>query len=192
MVHQRKSVDEIKSVEEFRREAYEYAKTNLPPEQVGRNFDVISEADRRSREVLDRIFLRQRIIHDVEPSTETEIFGQKLKTPIMIAPMARMAEWFKDGVGKMFVATQKTGSMTWIASLSTEFYAEYVKTNPTVFIMKPSADREKILRELKIAEQMGCVALGIDVDSGGNTGKRWGRMKPLSVAELKKIRRNLS
>ncbi|MFH0748981.1 MAG: alpha-hydroxy-acid oxidizing protein [Candidatus Bathyarchaeota archaeon] len=191
MARPENAVGTIRSVEELRKAAYEIAKATLPPEQVDRNFELTSEADRRSREVLDHICLKQRILHNVEPATDTEIFGQKLKTPVMIAPMARMAEWFEDGVGKMFAATQNTGSMTWIASLSKEFYAKYAQTNPTVFIMKPLADREKVLRELKIAEQTGCVALGIDVDSGGNTGERGGRMKPLSGGELAKIRKNL-
>ena len=86
----------------------------------------------------------------------------------MIAPMASMATMFEDGVGKMCAATREAGSMTWVAYYTNEL-TKYAKTNPIVFIMKPLADREKLLNELKVAEQEVCVAVGIDVDSGGDS-----------------------
>lgn len=170
------------------------AKKSLQLRQMGRYFDTTVESDKRSREVLDRIFFKQKIIHAIEPSTETKFLGHMLKTPIMTAPMASMATMFEDGVGKMCAATRETGSMTWIAFCSREFYTKHAKTNPIVYIMKPIADREKLLDNLKIAEQEGCVAVGIDVDSGGDTGGdgRFGAMRPLSVDELKKMRRSVS
>ena len=64
--------------------------------------------------------------------------------------------------------------------------------------MKPVADRVKLLNELQIADKEGCVAIGIDVDSGGetygSTGRenRWGPEKTLSVNELKKMRKSVS
>lgn len=199
MAQEKKKVSEINSVEEFKKEAQEIMKKSTSPEQMNRYFGFNGEGDKRSREVLDRIFFKQQIIHDIEPSTDTEILGQKLKTPIMIAPMASMATLFEDGIGKMCKATAETGSLTWIAFYSKEYYGKHVKTNPIVFIMKPVADREKLLNELKIADQEGCVALGIDVDSGGDTfgssggeRPRWGPEKALSVDELKKIRKSLS
>ena len=105
---------------------------------------------------------------------------------------------FEDGIGKMCAATREVGSMTWIAFYSKEYYGKHVKTNPLVFIMKPVADREKLLSELTIADNEGCVAVGIDVDSGGETmfgtglRGRWGPEKPLSVKELKKMRDSVS
>lgn len=196
MTSERKAVKEISSIEELKREAQQVAKKTLPPEQIERYFGAVVESDKRSREVLDRIFFKQKIIHDIAPSTETKFLGHTLKTPIMIAPMASMATMFEDGIGKMCTATNETGSMPWVAFYSKEYYGKHVKTNPIVFIMKPIADREKLLKELMIAEQEGCVALGIDVDSGGDTSRggagRWGAEKPLSLDELKKIRGSVS
>lgn len=199
MAQEKKKIGDISSIEEFKKMAMDYWKSTAP-EQMSRQFGFNGEGDKRSREVLDGIFFRQQIMHDIEPSTDTEIFGQKLKTPIMIAPMASMATMFEDGVGKMCAATREVGSMTWVAFYSKEYYGKHVKTNPIVFIMKPVVDREKLLNELKIADHEGCVAVGIDVDSGGETlgvsaerlGGRWGPEKPLSVNELKKIRKSVS
>jgi len=133
------------------------------------------------------------MIHNIETSTETEVLSQKLKTPIMIAPMASMATIFEDGVGKMCNAASETGSLTCVAFYGKEYYGKHAKTHPIVFVMKPLADREKLLNNLKTAEEEGCVALGIDIDSAAaQSGGNWGALKPLSVDELKKIKQNLS
>jgi len=195
---QEKKISDFTSFEELKEEAMKIMGKTLSQEQMTRQFGFKGPGDKRSRDVLDNIFFKQQIIQDIEPKTDIELFDQKLKTPIMIAPMASMATMFEDGIGKMCAATREVGSMTWVAFYSKEHYGKHVKTNPLVFIMKPVADREKLLNELKIADAEGCVALGIDVDSGGETmfrmgaGGRWGFEKPLSINELKKIRESVS
>jgi len=192
MANNRKTIKDINSITEFKDEALLIAKKKIP-RQIRRYFETIVESDKRSREVFDKIFFRQKIIHNINPSTECKFLDYSLKTPIMIAPMASMATMFEDGVGKMCAATDRTGSITWMAFHSREHYAKHAKINPIVYIEKPLEDRTTLLNKLKMAEQEGCIAVGIDVDSGGDRGERWGGpLKPLSVDELKKIRENLS
>jgi len=213
MMNEEKAITEIRSAEESRRKALPIAEKRFPPHLVASWFSEsggseTGASDRRSREVLDWIYFRQRIIHDVKPSTTVEFLGYALKTPLMIAPMASMATLFEDGVGKMCAATRETGSMTWIASIPRELLRKYTKANPMVYIEKPLADRDQLFSKLKVAEQEGCVAVGVDVDSGGghkrgdifggsvgpsgNETSRETPWKPLSAEELREIRGKLS
>lgn len=193
MSDQVKSVKDIRNAEEFRNEALSVLRQK-GIRQVGRNyFETTVPCDRRAREVLDKIFFRQKIIHNIQPSTETTFLGHSLKTPIMIAPMASMATLFEDGVGTMCAATHEAGSMTWMAFHSKDYYSKHAKTHHIVYIEKPLTDRDKLLEKLKTAEQEGCAALGIDVDSGADSAATtWGPLKSLSVEELREIRKNLS
>lgn len=185
----------IKSTQDFRKEALPIAKARFSTQRLDNLFNIRGSSDKRSRKVIDCIFFKQRIIHNIVPSTETKFLGLKLKIPLMIAPMASMATLFEDGIGLMCDATLKTGSLTWIASNPKKLYVKHTKENPIVFIEKPLADRKLLLNKLITAEEEGCIAVGVDIDSAGRQiviNKVKSIWKPLNVNELRDLRKNLS
>jgi isopentenyl diphosphate isomerase/L-lactate dehydrogenase-like FMN-dependent dehydrogenase len=205
MTEKRKALSDIWTVEALRQEALKLAaqQGDTVSPQRG-SVPTHSASDRRSRDVFDRIFFKQQIIHDMAPSTEIEFLGYSLKTPIMIGPMRAMATFIEDGVGQMCTATHATGSMTWIASNPMEFYAQHASTYPLVYIEKPLADRRLLLTKLAEAERAGCIAVGVDVDSSGRgpmgvlpdamtqARYRMAPVKSMSVEELYELQRRLS
>jgi isopentenyl diphosphate isomerase/L-lactate dehydrogenase-like FMN-dependent dehydrogenase len=199
MTASNQDVQALRSADEFRRVALPLAEKRFSPLHVASLFDrggsETGSTDRRNREVLDRIRFRQRIIHNVVPSTDATFLGHELATPIMIAPMATMASLVEDGVGQMCTAARDVGSMTWTASNSPDVYDRHAGVYPLVDIEKPFADRDRLLQRLQMAERAGCFAVGVDVDSSGGHKRgdqfRERPWKPLDTEELQRIKTTL-
>jgi isopentenyl diphosphate isomerase/L-lactate dehydrogenase-like FMN-dependent dehydrogenase len=193
-------IQSLRSVDEVRQAALPLAEQRWSPPHVASLFDrggsETGSTDRRNREVLDRIRFRQRIIHDVVPSTDATFLGHALATPIMIAPMATMAGLIEDGVGQMCTAARDVGSMAWTASNRPDVYDRHAGVSPLVDIEKPFADRDRLLQRLQMAERAGCFAVGVDVDSSGGHKRgdqfRERPWKPLDVGELRAIKAALA
>jgi len=192
-------------VEEIRRKSLEIAKNRgISTEHIRFYWeDAGSETGasvRRNKEIISKIFFKQRIIHDVEPSTETEFFGVKVKTPIMIAPMRMMETYIENGIPKMAAAAKETETILWMgAPMPRGTTKDYIHLAPMVHINKCNKDRELLLTRLREAEECGCVGVGVDVDSSGglrlehrpiNRSKLpW---KPLSISELRALRKEIN
>lgn len=62
-------------------------------------------------------------------------------------------------------AAKKLGVLNWIGMEPDDEYAEIIEdAGPTVRIIKPFAEHERIYQEIKTAERLGAVAVGIDID----------------------------
>jgi len=127
---------------------------------------------------LASIKLNMRVIHDaVQPDTTIEIFGQKLQTPIMAAPIgsaknAGGAITDLEMITALVVGSHLAGSLGWIGDpANAKMYEDGLSAMRAagrgIAIIKPRIDQQEILALFKLAQAAGAVALGLDIDGAG-------------------------
>ncbi|KWU02823.1 glycolate oxidase [Lactobacillus crispatus] len=135
------------------------------------------DANVHNRAYLDNILVEMRVIDAVEPDLTTTIFGKKYASPLTLAALSHLNKVLPDKSRKPMqekVATaKKMNVLNWIGMESNEDYREIVRdAGDTVRIVKPYADHEQIIGELRLAEELGAVAVGMDIDHvPGENGK---------------------
>lgn len=130
---------------------------------------------RWNQEAFGRIKLRMSVIHEVKNSdTSVNLFGMKLKTPIIPAPMGGSVEQLMEDVFKEIIkGSKKAGTIATVGMNKRheiEEICEYGKKAacPIIWIVKPLENLDKLLSWFRRAEKAGCTAVGIDMDSIGN------------------------
>ena len=146
-----------------------------------------------NREYFNCLRLKMRLIDSKEADTSCEIFGCRLKTPIMSGAMSGMVNIEKDPLRKTARGLKEAGSLMWVGIGTNQELESLVKEGaPVVKISKPYADNEKIIEKISFAEDIGAIAVGIDIDFfyGGKRGDTIvmpKAMGPKTLAELKDI-----
>ncbi len=147
-------------------------------------------------EFFKTIGLKLRTIDARPADTATELFGQRLATPIIAGAMSNPGVKELTAPLVCWAAGMKeAASLMGVGIAGADAFAEVMKVGvPTYRIVKPFRDRRKMFAELQEAEKLGAVAVGTDIDFGlGNKAghKQFfaGEMAPLSCAELTDLRR---
>lgn len=127
------------------------------------------DANVYNRAYLDNILVEMRVIDSVEPDMTTELFGRKYSSPLTLAALSHLNKVLDDKTRKPMqekaAAAKDLNVLNWIGMETNEEYKEIVAAGgDTVRIIKPFADHDKIFEEIKVAEETGAVAVGIDID----------------------------
>ena len=133
---------------------------------AGFSWDGISV--RQNRTAYDEIALRPRMLIDVsERNKQLEIFGTKLATPMIIAPMAFQGMAHAEGEVEMACAAEIAGTIMTLSTLANRSIEEVAeRTNANLwFQLYVYKDRELTKSLIKRAESAGCKALVVTVDS---------------------------
>jgi isopentenyl diphosphate isomerase/L-lactate dehydrogenase-like FMN-dependent dehydrogenase len=145
--------------------------------------------NRLNRAYMDALTLDMRLFGSEEADTRTTLFGVDLPAPIMPAAMTggrifmkliQSAEW-RDRIGAPFatygmefiteliLGVQNANSLMWLGCGAEVDYPDlprWIKNGANIIlIVKPMDDKDKILRTLQWAEEIGCIAVGMDVDA---------------------------
>lgn len=135
------------------------------------------DANVHNRAYLDNILVEMRIIDAVEPNLETEFFGKKYASPINLAAVSHLNKVLDDRSRKPMQekasAAKNLNVLNWIGMEENDEYREIVaQGSDSVRIIKPFADHKHIFNEIKVAQETGAVAVGIDIDHvPGSNGK---------------------
>ncbi|MDR1835546.1 MAG: alpha-hydroxy-acid oxidizing protein [Fusobacteriaceae bacterium] len=155
----------------------------------------------RAYQKLRDIPLVMRTIHDVtEPVLKTELFGLELSFPCLGAPITGTKINMGGGVTEEEYCTDvitgavAAGTVSMVGDTGDPACFEFaVKTiretgGKGIAIIKPRSN-EEILKRIRIAEQAGAAAVGMDIDGAGLvTMKLFGQpVGPKSLAELKAL-----
>lgn len=138
----------------------------------------------------ERILVETRYIDAVVPDTSVELFGRKFSTPVMTAALSHIPGKDGDGMVQMAQGAAKAGALTWVGMTSLEQYGEIAKTGaPLVRIIKPYADEREIFSRMEQAEELGAVAIGMDIDHSFNGQGQpdnvlGNAMRPKTLAEI--------
>ena len=140
----------------------------------------------------ERILVETRYIDAVVPDTSVELLGRKFSTPVMTAALSHLKGQGNEGDGMVQMAqgAAKAGALTWVGMTSLEQYGEIAKTGaPLVRIIKPYADEREIFSRMEQAEELGAVAIGMDIDHSFNGQGQpdnvlGNAMRPKTLAEI--------
>lgn len=123
---------------------------------------------RWNREAYERIRLRPRVLRDVSAvSTAVSLFGQQLRTPIILAPTAYHRLLHENGE----IATARgagVAKVPWVVSTSTNTPIEEIAAHasaPLWFQLYMQTDREFTRDLVERVQAAGCSALCLTVDT---------------------------
>jgi isopentenyl diphosphate isomerase/L-lactate dehydrogenase-like FMN-dependent dehydrogenase len=148
---------------------------------------------RRNEEIFSRFMFRQKVINSIEVSTRTRLLDVELSVPVLMSSMTvPIPQIQDDGLVKVARALRDTGSMMCLGTPIPPNLKEVVATGvPVVQTVKPWEDRDRVARWIERAEEGGVSWVGIEVDAALGTRRAKG-CAPMSVAELKEVKRRIS
>jgi isopentenyl diphosphate isomerase/L-lactate dehydrogenase-like FMN-dependent dehydrogenase len=143
--------------------------------------------NRLNRAYMDALTLDMRLFGSEEADTRTTLFGVDLPAPIMpaaitvgriFAKLVQSDAWRErtgvpvyglEYLREFLIGIQKADSLMWLGCGAEVDYPDlprWIKNGANVIlIVKPIYDKDKILRTLQWAEEIGCIAVGMDVDA---------------------------
>lgn len=133
-----------------------------------------------------------RHIDAVKPDTKCTIFGQEFATPVATAALSHMNNQTENGMAKMADGARMAGALCFSGMGTKEEIVDMCATGAKVIkIIKPHANNEDVLQEIRDAEEAGAFGIGMDIDHAFNSGT--GEydvvcglpMKPKSLDEMK-------
>ena len=165
-----KSPNEFISIEEIRQRALEVlterygvkAAENYCGKGVG---SITGSSFKRNEEALNEIRLRTRLIHGInEVDTTTNVLGVHINTPILVAPIAGSSVSYPE----VIQGCNNVGTVCLIGypqpKKTMQSVAE-ITDKKIVWIIKPLSDLEELKSIFNAAEDAGCQAIGMDLDS---------------------------
>ena len=129
--------------------------------------------NRLNRAHIDSIVFEMRILGSPpEVDTSTELFGRSLRAPILAAAICesrilkRLNPWHPPYLEQIAAGLADAGSMMSTGDVTYDELGRIVDQGaPVLHIVKPYADKEKVLKHIEHAEKLGCAALGMDFDA---------------------------
>ena len=121
-----------------------------------------------TRQYFDSLYLEQRLMDGQVPTTDMWLFGEKFNTPVMTAALSHLGTFHPDAPNGMVdyaKGAALAGAVHWYGmGEEPEFEAVMATGAKTIRIVKPYADEKKIERQLKHAEELSALAVGMDID----------------------------
>ena len=154
----------------------------------------IGNSNRIARAYLDSLLIETRYMDSETPSMEFELYGMKAASPIMTAALSHLDHFmFAGAADALAEGTKEAGAVLWYGmaeEAEIERLAGY--GGPMIEIIKPYADRDRIMAKIGHAVKLGLPAVGIDIDHAfsedGSRDNVFGQeMAPLKTAELEEI-----
>lgn len=125
-------------------------------------------AKEKTREYFDSLWVEQRLMDSAVPDTTMELYGRRFSTPIMTAALSHLGRFhpdMPDGMVEYGRGAMLANAVHWIGMGSDEEFVRVVETGAqTIRIIKPYADEEEIYRQIRVAEEHGALAVGMDID----------------------------
>ncbi|MBO4389483.1 MAG: alpha-hydroxy-acid oxidizing protein [Lachnospiraceae bacterium] len=122
-------------------------------------------SDQITRNYMDSLLIETRYIDSVLPDSHLSLWGHTFDTPITTAALSHLNGTAPDGMKIYAEGAVQAGALHFVGMGPEEELRAILSTGAkTVKIVKPMADQDAILRELKMAEEAGCVAVGMDID----------------------------
>ena len=123
------------------------------------------DSDTITEDCFREFLIQPRTIGSVRPDISLQLFGRRFETPVMTAALSHLTGLKEDGLVEMARGAATAGALTLVGMTQAEQYAAIAATGaPLVRIVKPFADEDKVMAQLRQAEELGAVAVGMDVD----------------------------
>ncbi len=127
--------------------------------------------NRLNRRHMDSFVFEMRLLDSLQADTSTSVFGSKLRAPILAAAICesrilkRLTPWDPPYLEQIAAGLADAGSMMSTGMVTLEELARIVDQGaPVLHVVKPFRDDALVLKNLERAAQLGCVAVGMDID----------------------------
>jgi isopentenyl diphosphate isomerase/L-lactate dehydrogenase-like FMN-dependent dehydrogenase len=170
------------------RDLREIARRTIPAE-AWKHFNGAAETKatfHRNPQSFHKYLFRQRIFHDViDPDITTDLFGQKLPIPAIVAPVGSFSLMGAKTEREVAEAADRIGAMIFVsqAAKSTPTDWRDATKGPLVFMAYINRGREEVSRYAKLSQDLGFAAVGITMDTLRPT--KIGDAVPLSTKDGK-------
>jgi isopentenyl diphosphate isomerase/L-lactate dehydrogenase-like FMN-dependent dehydrogenase len=141
------------------------------PAEAWKHFNGAAETKatfHRNPRAFRQYLFRQKIFHDVsEPDVSIELFGHKLPTPAITAPVGSFILFGKDAERQVAEGTDQAGAMMFIsqaAKFNPKDWRDADKS-PLVFMAYMNRGKEEVSDYAKLSEDLGFAAVGITMDT---------------------------
>lgn len=157
----------------------------------------IGNSNRIAREYMDSLRIETRYMDSTNPDTAFTLYGARFASPIMTAALSHLDHFMFPGAGVVLAEGAKAADAVLWYGMADEAEIEWLAATGAklIEIIKPYADRDKIAEKLRHAEQLGLLAVGIDIDhpfsdDGGPDIVDGEAMRALTTAEMTDICRS--
>lgn len=120
------------------------------------------------RKYYDSLLIEMRLMGASEPDTGMDLFGHHFNSPIMTGAMSHMSHYVKGQPGPMeFLAkgAKEAGCVHWVGMVDNDHFAQVMEMGAkTIRVVKPYADDARIFEDIRVAEELGCIAVAMDID----------------------------
>lgn len=153
------------------------------------------DSNEMTRRYFDSLLIETRYIDSLIPNIEFELYGQKFTSPIMTAALSHLDKIYKEcenGMVEMAKGAKEAKTVMWAGMGDDEEMYDMASTGAQIIkIIKPYADEELILHQIKIAEKCNVLAVGMDIDhsfnkEGGYDNVFGNAMKAKSMSDLRR------
>lgn len=120
-----------------------------------------------TRAYFDEILVEMRHLDGVTPDTTLKLYGETFSTPVMMAALSHLkGEGGKgDGMVEMASGAAMAGAVNWAGMGDVDQFANIVNTGArSIKIIKPYADEDMVLSRMDHAQEVGALAVGMDLD----------------------------
>ena len=124
-----------------------------------------------TRRYLDSILIRERLIGSREADLSFSLFGRDFSSPIMMPAFSHLNIALKDRaperkpMKEYAQAAKDLALVNWVGMEPDDTFREIAAVGAqTIRIIKPFADHDRILEEIRVAKECGALAVGIDID----------------------------
>ena len=154
----------------------------------------IGNSNRISREYIDSLRIETRYMDSTNPDTTFNLYGERFASPILTASLSHLDHFMFPGAATALAQGAKAANaVLWYGMADDAEIDTLAATGARMIeIIKPYTHRDKILSKIRHAEQLGLLAVGVDIDhpfgeDGGPDIVDGLEMAPLRTAELAEI-----
>jgi isopentenyl diphosphate isomerase/L-lactate dehydrogenase-like FMN-dependent dehydrogenase len=156
------------------REIYEQGLERIRSIEMEQYLDLGAESrsqNRLNRRHMDSLVFEMRVLDSKHADISTTLFGTRLRAPIVAAAICesrilkRLGPWHPPYLEQIAAGLADAGSMMSTGMVTLDELGRIVEQGaPVMHIVKPFQDDDMVLRHLERAAELGCVAVGMDVD----------------------------
>ena len=119
-----------------------------------------------TREYLDSLLIETRYMNSDNPDRTMTLYGRKFASPIMTAALSHLDHFMFDGATRQYAeGAAKAGAILWLGMADDAEVEMCASTGAAMIeVIKPYTDREQIMKKIRHAQELGLLAVGIDID----------------------------
>ncbi|MCR5129728.1 MAG: alpha-hydroxy-acid oxidizing protein [Lachnospiraceae bacterium] len=127
-----------------------------------------SDANVITEKYMDSILVEERLIDSAVADTTMTFLGERFSMPVFTPAFSHLKAFGgrgKTGLEEYSVAAKECNILNFCGMMENEQFQKIVDTGAkTVRIVKPYADHDKVINQMKYAESVGAFAIGMDID----------------------------